>query len=76
MGNDSTAGSRAHTQAITEILQSDYAAHEEFPHLRKSESNWPRNEWNKMKEAFFKSLSIIQYVNRCSNKNGTLLTVR
>lgn len=29
-----------------------------------------------MKEALFKSLSIIQYVNRCSNKKGTLLTVR
>lgn len=29
-----------------------------------------------MKEALFKSLSITQYVNRCSNKNGTLLTVR
>ena len=65
-----------HTHAITEILQSKYAVHEEFPHLRKTESNWLSNEWNKMKEALFKSLSIIQYVNRCSNKNGTLLTVR
>lgn len=65
-----------HTHAITEILQSEYTVHEEFPHLRKTESNWQSNEWNKMKEALFKSLSITQYVNRCSNKNGTLLTVR
>lgn len=72
MGNDR----HLHTHAITEILHSKYAVHEEFPHLRKTESNWLSNEWNKMKEALFKSLSIIQYVNRCSNKNGTLLTVR
>lgn len=67
---------QSHTHVITEILQSEYTVHEEFPHLKKTESNWRSDEWNEMKEALFKSLSIIQYVNRCSNKNATLLTVR
>lgn len=62
-----------HTHAITEILQSKYTVHEEFPHFRKTEWNWLSNEWNKMKEALFKSLSITQYVNRCSNKKAHCL---
>lgn len=67
---------QSRTHVITEILQSEYTVHEEIPHLKKTESNWRSDEWNEMKEALFKSLSIIQYVNRCSNKNATLLTVR
>lgn len=35
-----------------------YAAHEEFPHLRKTESNWPSNEWDEIKAALFTSLPI------------------
>lgn len=63
-------------EQLQKTCKSKYVVHEEFPYLRKTESNWLSNEWNKMKEALCKSLSTIQYVNRCSNKNGTLLTVR
>lgn len=42
-------GVQLHTQAIIETLQNNYAVHEEFPHLRKTEWNWLSNEWNKMK---------------------------
>lgn len=40
----------------------------------KTELNGLSNEWKEMKEALWKSLLIFLYVDRCSNKNSSLLT--